>query len=197
MNSKYVKSGRTNQKLATRKKILSGAKYFIDKGETFTLEDVAKKVEISRATVYRYYSNLDVLTSEAALYTPKDYKSIYNDLCHLQTNEVLLGIQEYYNNFTIENENAFRKYLSVVISTKDRENKRGARRNKTIQLALKNQNIPQKDKDKIANFVTILMGIEPIIVSKDVCRLDNDQSKDLLKWGLEMVLKGIAIGQNP
>ena len=67
MSDNYIKSGRTNQKLETRSKILTGAKYFINKGITFTLEDVAKKSGISRATIYRYYSNVEILAAEAGL----------------------------------------------------------------------------------------------------------------------------------
>lgn len=36
------------------------------------------------------------------------------------------------------------------------------------------------------------MGIEPIIVTKDVCGLNNAESKELLKWGMELLLKGFS-----
>lgn len=193
MNDEYLNSGRANQKLETRKEIIASAKYFIDKGKEFTLEDVAKKAKISRATIYRYYSNVDILTSEAALDIPKDSETINKALYHLNIEERILGIQEYYNSFTIDNENAFRKYLSVVIKPNNANNKRGARRKETLQLALKDSNLKQKEKKKLSNLLTVLMGMEPLIVTKDVCGLNNQQSKELLNWGIEMILKGISM----
>ena len=41
MKKEYIKSGRINQKLETRDKILTSAQYFINKGLEFTLEDIA------------------------------------------------------------------------------------------------------------------------------------------------------------
>lgn len=193
MKDEYLSSGRANQKLETRKEIIASAKYFISQGIEFTLEDVAKKAKISRATIYRYYSNADILISEAALEIPKDSETINKALRHLKIDERLFGIQEYYNTFTINNENAFRKYLSVVIKPSNSGNERGARRNETLQKALKESTLKQKEKNKLSNLLTVLMGIEPLIVTKDVCGLNNEQSKELLNWGMEMILKGIAI----
>ena len=38
---------------------------------------------------------------------------------------------------------------------------------------------------------TTLMGMEPFIVTKDVCGLDNEASKEVLRWGLELIIKGL------
>ena len=67
MKKEYFKSGRINQKLETRNKILNSAQYFLNRGLEFTLEDIAKECGISRATVYRYYSNIEILVNKAAL----------------------------------------------------------------------------------------------------------------------------------
>ncbi|MEX0361849.1 MAG: TetR/AcrR family transcriptional regulator, partial [Allomuricauda sp.] len=62
MNKDYIQTGRTNQKLETRDKILKSAQYFLKKGKAFNLENVAQKSGVSRATIYRYYSNVEILT---------------------------------------------------------------------------------------------------------------------------------------
>jgi AcrR family transcriptional regulator len=196
MNKKYLKSGRTNQKLETRKKIISSAQYFINSGISFTLEDVAKHAEISRATVYRYYSKVEILSSEAGIaFQTDNSETIYEKLKHLDLDEKLFGIQEYYNNLAIDKEKAFRKYLSIVITTPEGNDKRGARRNETLQLALKSTKLSPQEKTKLTNLLTVLMGIEPLIVSKDVCGLTNNESKELLKWGMEIILKSLAIDE--
>ena len=193
MKKTYLKSGRTNQKLETRKKIISSAQYYINKGMIFSLEDVAKHAKISRATVYRYYSKVEILSSEAGLeIQTKDSETIYKSLQHLELHNMLLGIQDYYNAHAIENEKAFRKYLSIVITSNETNIKRGARRNDTLQLALNSSKKSQEEKTKLTNLLTVLMGIEPLIVAKDVCGLNNTESKKLLKWGMEMILKGLS-----
>ena len=35
------------------------------------------------------------------------------------------------------------------------------------------------------------MGMEPFIVTKDVCGLNNSDSSELLKWGVKLILKGL------
>lgn len=191
MNKGYVKSGRINQKLETRHKILSSAHYFINNGLEFTLEDVAKKSGISRATIYRYYSNIEVLVNEAGLnINTKSPEQIIENIKDKNIEDLVLEIQNYYNTLAIDHESAFRKYLSSVIPSKSSENKRGARRKNTLQLAFENASINKKEREKLVNVLTILMGIEPLIVTKDVLGLTNVQSKEIMKWGAQLILKG-------
>ena len=50
------------------------------------------------------------------------------------------------------------------------------------------------ERKKLVNLLTILMGIEPLIVSKDVSGLNNEEFKELLNWGMELVLRGYFNG---
>ena len=95
-----------------------------------------------------------------------------------------------YNKLAIEHESAFRKYLSSVITSNPSEIKRGARRKKTLQLAFENTSIDNKESEKLINLLTILMGIEPLIVTKDVVGLNNKQSMEIMKCGVQLILKG-------
>ncbi|CAN0601537.1 unnamed protein product, partial [Ectocarpus sp. 12 AP-2014] len=65
MNDDYINTGRKNQKQETRDKIIESAQYFLNKGIEFNLEDVAGRTGVSRATIYRYYSNVQILAEEA------------------------------------------------------------------------------------------------------------------------------------
>ena len=62
-------------------------------------------------------------------------------------------------------------------------------------MVLEEADLTKKEITKLQNLLTVLMGIEPLIVTKDVCGLNNEQSKKLLKWGMELLLKGISIDQ--
>ena len=194
MKNEYLKKGRVKQKQETREKILSSTQELMNYGEKFTLEEVAEKAGVSRATIYRYYSNVGILSAEAGIdINTKSPKTIYENLQGLEIKDKLLGVQEYYNNLTLDNENAFRNYLSIVLTSDSQHNKRGARRSKTLKMVMEETNLTKTEIKNIQNLFTVLMGIEPLIVTKDVCGLDNEQSKKLLRWGMELLLKGISI----
>ncbi|WKK67051.1 TetR/AcrR family transcriptional regulator [Lutimonas zeaxanthinifaciens] len=191
MKKEYIKSGRVNQKLETRSKILTSAQYYINNGLEFTLEDIAKKSGISRATIYRYYSKVEILANEAGLdLNTKSPENIIENLKEKNIEDIILGIQHYYNKLAIDHEGAFRKYLSTVLTSNPSELKRGARRKKTLQLAFENASVQAQEKEKLVNLFTLLMGIEPLIVTKDVSGLNNDQSVEIMKWGVQLILKG-------
>ncbi|WP_248723244.1 TetR/AcrR family transcriptional regulator [Seonamhaeicola sp. ML3] len=194
MRKKYIETGRKQQKLKTRNKILASAKNLLRKGTDFTLEQIAEDANISRATVYRYYSSVDILSLEAGLdWQTKPPEAILKPLLDKDIRHKLIGVQDYFNQLTYNHENAFRKYLSHAITSNSDEGKRGARRVKTLELALENNtlNLSEEDTEKLIVVATALMGVEATIVTKDVCGLDNETSKTILNWGLDTLLKGI------
>lgn len=191
MNDNYINSGRKNQKMETRNKILSSAQYFLNSGSEFHFEDIAKRSGISRATIYRYFSNIDMLATEAALdISTQNPESICNSLKGIDIPEKVKEVQRYYNKLTLNNEPLFRKYLSNVLSTNNPLHQRGARRKKTLSKVFLDSNIDKVDKEKLANLLTLFMGMEPFIVTKDVCGLNNAESKELLEWGIDLIFKG-------
>lgn len=194
MNKSYTETGRKNQKNKTRNNILASAKKLLKQGKDFTLEDIAEDANISRATIYRYYSSVDVLALEAGLdWQTKSPEEVLTALGDHDIQHSIKGIQDYFNDLALDNENAFRKYLSHAITTNSEEGKRGARRVKTLALALEtnNLNLTKEETEKLIVVATALMGIEAVIVTKDVCGLNNEASKTILNWGLEKLLKGI------
>lgn len=194
MKNEYLSKGRTGQKQKTREKILQAAKELQGQGVEFSLEKVAEVAGISRATIYRYYSNKDILSAEAVLdmrtQTPDQILSKFSQ-ADLET--TLLGIQWYYNTLAIKNEMAFRKYLSVILNPENPVSARGARRIQTLSKAIegKDSTISRKDQEKLIYLATLMMGIEAFIVTRDVCQLDEDTSEEILQWGLKTLLKGV------
>ncbi|WP_420399205.1 TetR/AcrR family transcriptional regulator [Flagellimonas sp.] len=191
MNKEYIQTGRTNQKLETRDKILKSAHYFLKKGKSFNLENVAQKSGVSRATIYRYYSNVEILTTEASLdINTLDSEAILENYQDKSLEEKVLGIQDYFNRLSLDNEPLFRRYLSAVIVPSTSKSVRGARRIKALHLALEKENLPLQEKKDLANLLTLFMGIEPLIVTKDVAGLNNNESQRMLKRGMQLILKG-------
>jgi DNA-binding transcriptional regulator YbjK len=197
MNKIDINKGRAKQKLQTRSEILMAAKGLMQKKERITLEDVAKKANISRATMYRYFPNIDLLFTEASLdIHHKSPDQISEDVKNMTFADRIFYIQKYYNQSALKNEIGFRRYLSSVLSESivSKKQLRGARRKKSLNKALE----PYKEmysKDtfkKLINIASVLMGIDAILVCKDVCKLDNKEAENTLKWAMEMILKGIG-----
>lgn len=197
MKENYIKTGRTHQKMETRGKILVSAQYFLNKGLELNLEDIAKRAGVSRATIYRYFSNIDVLATEAALdISTKSPATIFENLRGNTMEEKIIEIQDYYNHLTVDHEKLFRKYMSAILDSGTSTPKRGARRKKTLNLILEEVDCSPKEKKDLSNLLTILMGIEPLIVTKDVCGLNNRESLNLLSWGMGLLLKGFRSTKN-
>lgn len=197
MDNAYLNTGRTNQKQETRDKILRAAQHFLDAGIDFSLEDVARQSGVSRATVYRYYSNAELLAGEAVLdIKTKKPQLLAEEVRDQSLEDQILSIHDYYNGFAIANENAFRKYLATTLSSEPGKVDRGARRVKTLELVLQDSDFTKAEKQELVNIFTVIMGIEPLIVMRDVCGLNVEESRRLLRLGSEMLLKGFLASKN-
>lgn len=196
MNKDNTHTGRIEQKTKTKSKILHVAKKLLQKETSITLEDVANQANISRATIYRYYSNVDILTMEASLEIyHKSTDKFFDEVKEKSFEDRILYIQEQYNNFAQQNETVFRRYLSAVLteSISTKEKLRSARRVKTLKKVLKpfESEIDGTSLNHLINSASILMGIDALVVCKDVCDLNNQEADETLQWALKMILKGI------
>lgn len=196
MSNISLDTGRSEQKQKTRSKILETTQELLKHGEAHSLEDIASKAGISRATIYRYFSNIDTLCSEASLdiHTKSPVK-LFQEVKHLSVINRILHIQDYFNNLALQNELAFRTYLSLYLkeSINNNRSSRGSRRTASLKLALipiQNQ-IDVNTYNHLITVCTALMGIEPVISTKDVCALNDEAAKEALKWGLEIILGAV------
>lgn len=196
MNKLSLEEGRVEQKLQTRTEILKAAKVLMKKRKKITLEDVATQAGISRATIYRYFSNVDLLFTEASLDVyHRSPEELAKEADGQSIEQSILFLQQYYNHLAQKHENGFRRYLSTALSESVSSKKkiRGARRVSALKLALKpfRKQMSAKTIRNLTHISTILMGIDALVVAKDVCGLNNRQTSELLQWGIEMLLRGI------
>lgn len=198
MKNENLTFGRVDQKRKTRDKILKIAEELLNTVGVFSLEDVAEKAQISRATIYRYYSNIEILCAEVVItINTTSTDNLIKEVENMNMKEALLYIQNYFNDLANNNEAAFRKYLSIVVDetlkTNNTTHHRGARRliiNSAILEKHKNELSAQNLKN-LKYISTVLAGIEPLIANKDVNHISNEESKEILNWALQMILKGI------
>ena len=199
MKDEFLKEGRVNQKLQTRSEILKAAQAMLNRESKITLETVAEHAGISRATIYRYYSNIELLTTEALLHAhflgPEE---LALQVDGLGFEETVHALQNHYNKMSHENEVVFRRYLSATLieSINSSKKLRGARRVEALRLALKPfENLMSRaDLNRLINIATLLMGIDALLVCKDVCGLENEEADELLSWALDLILAGVQRG---
>src|SRR3982751_3762631 len=67
MPTKKLEDSRANQRRRTRKDLLAAAARLLQEGKTPGMDAVAAAAMVSRATVYRYFPNIDALLIEAPL----------------------------------------------------------------------------------------------------------------------------------
>ena len=201
MKDQFLKEGRINQKLQTRSEILKSAQVLLNKERQITLEKVAEHAGISRATIYRYFSNIELLTTEALLHThflrPDELQKKVEGL---SLEETIHALQHHYNTISQEHELVFRRYLSVTLkeSIISKKKLRGARRVEALKLALKPFEglLSKEDHKRLIHISTLLMGIDALLVCKDVCELNNDEANELLEWALDLILAGVRRGSS-
>lgn len=193
MKKEHLQSGRKNQKHETRKKILVATQQLLEMGKEPTMEDIAEKAGISRATIYRYYTNVDAISTELLLQlNVPDPSVLLEQYKNSSLLEALLGFQKAYLQFALDNEKTSRKFLAAVLSSSNPKLQRGQNRISAIgaYFASNAIDLDLETKNKLKNISVVLMGIESIIATKDVCDLNTAESIETLKWGLEMIIKG-------
>lgn len=162
-------------------------------GKEPTMEDIAEKAGISRATIYRYYTNVDAISTELLLQlNVPDPSVLLEQYKNSSLLEALLGFQKAYLQFALDNEKTSRKFLAAVLSSSNPKLQRGQNRISAIgaYFASNAIDLDLETKNKLKNISVVLMGIESIIATKDVCDLNTAESIETLKWGLEMIIKG-------
>ena len=185
-------SPRTAQKNRTRKALVSAARELAARGEELTVASVADEAEISRATAYRYFSDAVALASDVTL-----------DLELKPTEELLKGVEEtrarvhsvaqYYLRFSFEHEATFRQFLSQTMSqwAKDgRTELRGARRVTAFTTALEQvrAKISDDDFDALVNRLSMVTGIEQMIATADVLRLNSQRAEEMQRGIVDALL---------
>lgn len=197
MNKLSLDTGRVNQKAKTRTKILVAAKELMQQEKSITLEDVAKKANISRATIYRYYTKIDLLITEASLdIHHKSPDELLDEVKEMGFEDRIFHVQKHYTQLAQKHEVVFRRYLSAVLleSVTSKNKLRGARRVKSLNNVLKpfKNDLDSDTYKKLIIVASILMGIDSLIVCKDICDLNNEETNASLHWALKMIFKGIS-----
>lgn len=203
VSSRKNKNGRINQKLRTRKEILQAAERLLARGENPTLEAVAEEAMVSRATVYRYFSNLDMLLAEAPLdLQALDAEKVLAGMPPAKAGQVVeraLRVHDHLYDLVAGNESRFRLFLKAsleqwIAAEGDlKEPLRGARRLTMLDAALApiKKDLDRKTYENLRYALAMLVSVEGFITLTDVCRLDRRKGKRVGQWAVRQLIASV------
>lgn len=197
---------RANQKLRTRAAIVDAAAELLRQGGETTVAAAAAAAKVSRATAYRYFPTPESLQLEVAGITPA-YSSIERLVETLTGDDVearLKAFTDAINATTFADEPRMRMALKVYQETwfasRGADGKAPAVREGRRMRWLAQVLAPARKKGaanaawkRMEAAVALTVGADAMVVMKDVCRLDDREAQDALRWAAQTLLRaGLA-----
>jgi len=183
---------RTAQKNRTRAELLASARRLMGQGKELTLARVAKDTNISRATVYRYFSDPAVLAAESSLdFQVTPTAELLDGI--VDTRERVHSVASYYTAISREHEGFFRQFLAKTMQAWQKKTDaelRGGRRIAAFTEALDPVQgiMSAKEIEDLAYRLSMLTGIEQVIIQKDILRVDDATADELLSGTVDALL---------
>ena len=196
-------AGRVNQRLRTRKDLLEAALKLSSGGRQPTIEEIAEKAMVSRATAYRYFPSSEALLAEASLHVAfPDTKALFEDADSSDPSERLKLLDKATAAMVSANEAALR----VLIASSMRQAMAGAdvpvrqnRRSPAIAAALEpcQERFDPDSLDVLRKALALLIGPESMLVFKDVLRLDGDEAREVRRWIIDALVEKALASAHP
>jgi AcrR family transcriptional regulator len=188
-------SGRGNQKLRTRKALLEAASRLMRAGVKPSLDEVAEAALVSRATAYRYFTNVEALLVEAALdVASPDAATLFADappdpIARLER------VDDAFDELLRANEAHFRTMLAHSMTRGSdpdapaRQNRRGP----LIDAALSTAPMPAAARDRLAQALAVVIGTESMVVFSDVLRLPAEEARAVRRWMIRTLVEASQV----
>ncbi|MDO9337376.1 MAG: TetR/AcrR family transcriptional regulator [Caulobacter sp.] len=194
--------GRSNQRRRTRKDLLEAAARLMKRGAKPSLEEIAEEAMVSRATAYRYFTNLDDLLVEAAV-----------DMSIPPASEIfpagppedaltrLKRIDDALDTMMANNEGPLRLMLAAALEQGRNRRpgdppRRQNRRTPLIEAALEpwRGQFAAAALDRLIHALALVVGSESMIVFKDVTPLSEAEAKATKAWMMAALLEAAKKG---
>ncbi len=169
------------------------------------MAEAADAASVSRATAYRYFPTQEALLVEIADLSPA-IEPVEQLLTRLPPDDVearLLAVLDEFNRIVFAHEvpmrNALRVYLDIWLENRRkgeqsppvREGRRMRWLDEIIEPASRELSKAQWRKLRAA--LALAFSIDALVVMKDVCRLDDDEAQEVLRWTATALLRaGLA-----
>lgn len=190
---------RSRQRQRTRKDLLNAATRLVDSGRQPSLEEVAEEAMVSRATAYRYFPNIEALLLEAAMdLKVPTAEQLFGEGAPGDVLERLYRVDAVFEDLLFANEGALRNMLALLIhpgegrgakaaATLRRQNRRGP----LIEAALSplRDSLPKAAMERLTQALTVSLGPESFIATRDVLDLDRLAARRLRHWMIRSLLE--------
>lgn len=197
---------RRNQKDRTRAAIVEAARNLLNDGITPSVSLAAEAAKVSRPTAYRYFPTQDALLSEITDISPsvESVEAAVRAMTSADPRARLGELLDRINPILVSDEGRYRAALRVYLDTWFSARKAGevsprvraGRRRGWLEevLAPVRASLSEAQWRRLQDALSLTIGIDSVIVMKDVCGLDDEETLATLRWTaltlLDAVLRG-------
>jgi AcrR family transcriptional regulator len=197
--------GRVDQKERTRVALLAAAAELIRQGRQPTVEEAADFARISKRTAYRYFISQAHLLADASLEAlrPVMGAAIGNAIGSGDARERLAALAAAMNELAVKYEPALRIMMRSAL---DRgingepagPRQRGGRRLDWIETAISpvRDRLTKPSYDRLVAALAVSLGVDALIVLRDICGLDADQILSVMVWTAHSLLDAALESSN-
>jgi AcrR family transcriptional regulator len=197
MKMSSVKKPRLNQRRRTRSALVEAAMQAVQRGETPTIETAAEAAGVSRATAYRYFASQQALLLEASLEaigTIPDPRMVDEGPVESRVDMAIL----FFVRMAYNHEPFMRTFLMLFMEQWLRSHQNGnedyplrmGRRVPWIERALAPlRSLSPRRKRRLRTALSMLCGVEAMIVAKDVCGCTAKEAEEASRWAAQAILR--------
>ena len=192
---------RANQKQRTRAAIVEAAVRLVRAGGSPSVAAAAEAAKVSRATAYRYFPTPEDLLLEVLSVTPAmaPVEATLAGLASLDPEERVLRLQSTFNPIVLAEEaqmrTALRSYLDHWLANRRKGDEalpvREGRRMRWLGAALEpaRRSMPKAQWRRLQAALALTLGMDAMVVMKDVCRLNDAEAQEVLRWAAQALLR--------
>lgn len=200
--SSYESFGRMNQKLRTRAALMAAATEIVRRGEIPTVVQVADAALISKSTAYRYFPSQEALIAEALLDAANrsDLDAVYAAAGTPGTAAARLdAVIQADHALVVKHEAAFRKTIRAMLADDASDPpvpRRPGNRLRYLTEALQplHDRLGDERLQRLVAALSMCVGMESIIVMKDICGLTPEEAEAVKRWAAAALLQA-ALGE--
>ena len=194
---------RANQKERTRAALVAAAAELLRRGAPPTVAEVAEAARVSRATAYRYFPTQEALLLEVAELAPAvaPVEAMLSALPEdgdpeARLRQLLDAFIPVLLTEQVPMRSALRAYLDHWLESRRAGEEapplREGRRRRWLDTALAplRRELPERDWRRLCAALSLTIGIEAVVVMKDVCRIEKDEEVlEVLRWAAGALLR--------